>query len=152
MTFSLELDKLANGQKHTEDNSQPTLSSNIQQAVDNFELARKIKEKVLNQELGIPVGNWIKNTTATMKEKTVPVNLTSAQRNKLKVLSSEFGIDVIKNDMKIDRVLTIAQVNRNKVLGHDECFIPNYGDKLLDNASFVNRNLKNVNNIGKLFL
>lgn len=152
MTFSLELDKLANGQKHTEDNSQPILSSNIQQAVDNFELARKIKEKVLNQELGIPVGNWIKNTTATMKEKTVPVNLTSAQRNKLKVLSSEFGIDVIKNDMKIDRVLTIAQVNRNKVLGHDECFIPNYGDKLLDNASFVNRNLKNVNNIGKLFL
>lgn len=150
MTFYI---KLANAQKHTEDNSQPTLSPNIQQAVDNFELARKIKEKVLNQELGISVGNWMKNPTATMKEKTAPVNLPSAQRNKIKVLSSEFGIDVIKHDMKIDRVLTIAQVNRNKVLGHDECFIPNYGDKLLDNASFVNRNFKNVvNNIGKLFL
>ncbi|XP_066246268.1 gamma-tubulin complex component 6 [Euwallacea similis] len=116
--------------------------NSIQQAVENFEFARRIKHKVLNQELGI--------TTADLFEKhkvkeTIPTtHLTEAQRNKLKVLSSEFGINVMRDEIKTEGVLTAAQMNKNKVMGHAACFSANYGegDKELDNERFVNKNLK----------
>ncbi|XP_050309188.1 gamma-tubulin complex component 6 isoform X2 [Anthonomus grandis grandis] len=118
-------------------NSNPT----IQQTIDNFELARKIKKKVLNQELGIAISDWSQNREKPIKPGVTYPNLTEAQRNKLRVLSSEFGIESLKDNVKTDRVITVAVVNRNKIMGHNECFIPNYGVKT-DNASFVNKNVK----------
>ncbi|XP_019761001.2 gamma-tubulin complex component 6 [Dendroctonus ponderosae] len=126
------------------------LSDEIQQAVDNFETARKIKQKVLNQELGIT--NILDERLTISREKPAFTNLTDAQRNKLKVLSSEFGINVFKETVSTDRVLTTAQVNKNKVMGHNQCFVPCYGTKPLDNDNYVNRNMRSAvtNNEGKV--
>ncbi|KAL1497752.1 hypothetical protein ABEB36_008656 [Hypothenemus hampei] len=130
------------------------VNKEIQQAIENFELARKIKHKILNQELGITTQNFDLEPKRTVTENNIlPNNLSAAQRNKLKVLSSEFGINVIKEHETKHAVLTTAQINRNKVLGHDSCFLPNYeSHKHLDNASFVNKNvgvvpLKNLENV-----
>ncbi|CAG9773680.1 unnamed protein product [Ceutorhynchus assimilis] len=152
---------------------------NMQATMDNFELARKIKQKVLNQELGIEVDDWhnkyqekAKSTLGSteaqrnkskvlnqefgiivddwhnkqqdqIKQTTTTVGLSAAQRNKLKVLSSEFGIELREN-VRTDGTLTMAQINRDRVMGHNECFLPNYDGKRLDNESFVNRNLREI--------
>lgn len=118
------------------------LSAEIQQAVDNFEFARKMKQKVLSQELGIT--SILDQRLLISKEKPAFTNLTDAQRNKLKVLSSEFGINVFKESPSTDRVLTTAQINKNRVMGHNQCFVPCYGTKPLDNDNYVNRNLRSA--------
>ncbi|XP_030757168.1 LOW QUALITY PROTEIN: gamma-tubulin complex component 6-like [Sitophilus oryzae] len=121
-----------------------TTNPNLQQTIENFQLARKIKQKVLNQEMGI-------STFFCQDVKQVELhpqisNLTAAQRNKLKVLSSEFGIDVIKEHVKTDRVLTMAQINRSKILGHQDTVFGNFSEARLDNENFVNKNEKNSDN------
>lgn len=61
------------------------------------------------------------------------VKLTDAQRNKLKVMSSEFGID-IKPTLK--KSLTQCEINRNHVLGSSNVF----QSLKLDNVNYLNRN------------
>lgn len=139
---SVSLDRL-NGNFDTNPTTQAETSSptatqqaldTIQQAVANFEFAKRVKQKVLNQELGI-------TTTADLFQKhlkpreNITSDLTAAQRNKLKVLSTEFGINTIQTDIQKDRVLTVAQINKNKVMGHS-CF------GSLDNENYVNSNVK----------
>nr|XP_023022250.1 gamma-tubulin complex component 6 [Leptinotarsa decemlineata] len=108
-------------------------SRNIQEAINNFEMARKNKYKVMTQEMGI---DFIQK-----KEKTTSIHnaayLSDAQRNKLKILSTEFGFDIKPDYVKTNQITTISMYNRNKVMGSSDCF----AEKYLDNENFVNRNL-----------
>ncbi|KAF7285504.1 hypothetical protein GWI33_010602 [Rhynchophorus ferrugineus] len=115
-----------------------TTNAALQQTIDNFAFARKIKEKVLNQEMGIDIRFWSEKNITPIKDVQTSV-LTEAQRNKLKILSSEFGIDVLKENIRTDRVLTVAQINRTKVMGHHDCFTGGYETRL-DNENFINKN------------
>lgn len=117
--------------------TQQTLDT-IQQAVANFEFARRVKQKVLNQELGITTtADFFQNHVKPRDN--ITSELTAAQRNKLKVLSTEFGINAIHTEIQKERVLTVAQINKNKVMGHS-----GFGsyETSLDNENYINSNIK----------
>ncbi|KAJ8913230.1 hypothetical protein NQ315_016173 [Exocentrus adspersus] len=109
-----------------------------QQAIDNFELARKIKHKVMTEEMGIDYCQGIEKKP--VNDNTCAV-LTAAQKNKLKVLSSEFGIVTMRPEtIRTDRLTTALLINRNKVMGISDCF--QYHP--LDNEIFLNKNEENI--------
>lgn len=141
---SVSLDRL-NGNFDTNPTLQapPTVTQQaldtIQQAVANFEFARRVKQKVLNQELGITTTADLFQKHLKPRENVTACDLTAAQRNKLKVLSTEFGINAIQTEIQKERVLTVAQINKNKVMGHS-CF-GSY-ETNLDNENYVNSNVK----------
>lgn len=119
--------------------TQQTLDT-IQQAVANFEFARRVKQKVLNQELGITAtADFFQNHVKPREN--ITSDLTAAQRNKLKVLSTEFGINAIHTEIQKERVLTVAQINKNKVMGHS-----GFGsyETNLDNENYVNSNVQQL--------
>ncbi|CAH0564249.1 unnamed protein product [Brassicogethes aeneus] len=84
---------------------------NTRQAIINFETARKIKQKVMSQEMGIEIVD-----TMQIKKPVMPCqNLTEFQRNKMKVLNSEFGIQVSTDDVNT-KTSTPVQINRDKMM------------------------------------
>lgn len=85
-----------------------------------------------------------KNCEELIKPMVAPLQLTEAQRNKLKVLGSEFGIDIAPQALITKKTLTRGEINRNLVMQSSDCF--KY-DKL-DNENFVNKNIPNTE-IGK---
>ncbi|VEN64037.1 unnamed protein product [Callosobruchus maculatus] len=109
-----------------------TIPPHVQTMIDNFKLARQIKHKVMTQEMGIDFSASAPHSTET--EANVTPCLTDAQKNKLRILSSEFGIEV--KDVKRLRMSKAAQSNKDKILGTSDCF------HYLDNADFVNKNLE----------
>ncbi|XP_057668490.1 gamma-tubulin complex component 6 [Diorhabda carinulata] len=143
-----------------------TISPSIQQAIENFEMARKNKLKVMTQELGLECTEEIKLQLPTTIDDT---HLTQAQKNKLRVLTSEFGMEVEPNIFRtrmstaaaINKnkvlsseigtevtpeiiktpIVTAATLNRNKVMGLSDCF-----DYHLDNENFLNKNVSNEEN------
>ncbi|XP_018569572.1 gamma-tubulin complex component 6 [Anoplophora glabripennis] len=114
-----------------------TKNKTIQQAIDNFELARKIKHKVMTEEMGIDYCPKIEVKPTDNPTLTI---LTDAQKNKLKVLSSEFGIQIKTDNIRTGRLTNAAIINRNKVMGISDCF--QYSQ--LDNENFLNKNIRNA--------
>lgn len=109
----------------------------IQQAIDNFELARKIKRKVMTEEMGI---DYCPRIEMKPTDNPTLAILTEAQKNKLKILSSEFGIQVKPDNIRIERLTNALTTNRNKVMGISDCF--QYSQ--LDNENFLNKNMRNA--------
>ncbi|XP_028144786.2 gamma-tubulin complex component 6 [Diabrotica virgifera virgifera] len=125
----------ANSETADDNANMETVSPNIQQAIDNFAQARENKRKVMTEELGMS----LKQKTIQSVDNPPTIYISQAQRNKLRVLSSEFGIPV-SHDVFKTKVLTTATINRNKVMGTSDCF-----DYKLDNENnLLNRNLKNA--------
>ncbi|KAG5898433.1 hypothetical protein JTB14_036516 [Gonioctena quinquepunctata] len=116
-------------------NANPDQLCNIQAAINNFEMARKIKQKIMTEEMDINYGPR-KEITPSIPTVT---HLSEAQKNKLKMLSTEFGMDFKTDPEKINKTSNIIVCNRNRVLGSSDCFAEMY----LDNENFVNRNLRN---------
>ncbi|XP_060522335.1 gamma-tubulin complex component 6 isoform X2 [Cylas formicarius] len=83
---------------------------NVPKIVENFEFARQIRRKVLEQDFDTRQEIGVATET--------PAVLTDAQRNKLKVMSSEFGIDVVTR-AATPAHLTDAQRNKLKVMSSD---------------------------------
>lgn len=136
-------DKDENSNKPVEIIQEPNLrDANIQQAIDNFELARKIKHKVMTEEMGIDYGprREIKPT-----DNLTLAILTEAQKNKLKILSSEFDIPIKPDNIRTDRLTNASIINRNKVMGISDCF--QYSQ--LDNENFINKNIRNAEIINR---
>lgn len=114
-------------------NTENKLTENLQLALDNFAMAKQIKRKVMAEEMGIYLGENIQNRT----EKPTNMELTAAQRNKIKVLSSEFDIEVNRNvPLTTARKLTDLEQNKMNVMSSNECFYP----QTLDNANYLNKN------------
>ncbi|CAG9863087.1 unnamed protein product [Phyllotreta striolata] len=115
----------------------PTVPANIQQAIDNFAEARKNKARIMTEELGV-----VSNTKSLTRPLTASSDtcLTQAQKNKLKMLSSEFGI-TFKPDVIKAKPITISTINRNKVMRSHDCF-----DYKLDNEIFQNKNARITEN------
>nr|CAH7735022.1 unnamed protein product [Callosobruchus chinensis] len=124
----------ANTDISKEKESEKAIPPHVQTMIDNFKLARQIKQKVMTQEMGIDFSAGARPHSTDITESHNTPCLTDAQKNKLRILSSEFGIEV--KDVKRLRMSKAAQSNRNKILGTSDCF--NY----LDNADFVNKNLE----------
>ncbi|CAH1377425.1 unnamed protein product [Tenebrio molitor] len=114
---------IINANKIEETASNPTL--------ETFAMARQIKEKVLSEEMGMIITVPIIKKPATILDNH---KMTDAQRNKLKVLSSEFGIEI---KPRIKKSLTQCEINRNLVLGTSDW------QPKLDNVNFVNKNFAN---------
>ncbi|KAJ8967629.1 hypothetical protein NQ314_002748 [Rhamnusium bicolor] len=127
-----------NSNKDVEIVSEPKIvSPNIQRAMDNFETARKIKHKVMLEELGI---EYCPKPEKNIDTKVTSVAyLTDAQKNKIKILSSEFGIELKTENFRTERLTNASIANRNKVMGISDCFV--YPP--LDNENFINKNLLN---------
>lgn len=139
--YSESLDALnANkGDEHSDTNANvESLPETIQQAIKNFEMAKKIKEKVMRQELGIELSQKIVKTETETSNISY---LTEAQKNKLKVLSSEFGITLKPEEIHTIKYQSALSDNRNKVMGVSNCFD---FSKNLDNANFLNKNVNNI--------
>lgn len=136
---SLDLLNANNLEEQSDNNANVEIvPKSIQQAIENYQTARRNKEKVLQQELGIDFNYKPQRTEPELTNKPV---LTQAQKNKLKVLSSEFGITFEHEQIHITKPLTVISENRNKVMGTSDCFVYN---KTLDNERFLKKNLKNV--------
>ncbi|KAJ8949056.1 hypothetical protein NQ318_016958 [Aromia moschata] len=111
------------------------LSKNVQQAIDNFEMARRNKQKVMEVEMNIQYCPTIERKVS----KTPIVSyLTDAQQNKIRMLSSEFGIDI--KPERTDRLTSVGLINRNRVMGVSDSL----NLARLDNESFVNKNVRNL--------
>ncbi|RZB39557.1 gamma-tubulin complex component 6, partial [Asbolus verrucosus] len=116
--------------------------------LETFEMAKKIKEKVLSEEMGIIL------TVPTDKRQTTKIfdnpDLTEAQRNKLRVLNSEFGIEIKPPQINqlIKKTLSQSEINRNLVLGSSDCFYGDFAARAtrVDNANFLYKNLVNKEN------
>lgn len=83
----------------------------------------------------------VKQSCEEIKKSTVTrLQLTEAQRNKLKVLGSEFDIEIAPQALLPKRALTQGEINRNFVMQSSDCF--KY--ERLDNENFVNKNIPNA--------
>ncbi|KAJ3646288.1 hypothetical protein Zmor_023880 [Zophobas morio] len=126
MHSSQSLDIINANNEKSEDNT-------IKAVMETFAMARKIKEKVLSEEMGIILAAPVhKKQVSSIFDNE---KLTDAQRNKLRVLSSEFGIEI--KPPQIKKSLTQCEINRNVVLGSSDCFYP----FKLDNVNYLNKNL-----------
>lgn len=72
----------------------PRVNETIKIALDNFEIARKNKAKVMSSEFDVLYKEPEKKNKSIF---TMSDNLTEAQRNKLKVMSSEYHINYARN-------------------------------------------------------
>lgn len=125
---------------------------NMMISAENFEMARKNKAKVLSLEMGITFHPIVK---ARNLNNTKDSNLTEAQRNKLRVMSSEFDM-VLSSPSPIDvqSAPTIVQINRSRMMTSNECFNiqtnlstdeVNQNTPKCDNDNFlVGKNFENV--------
>ncbi|CAH1116129.1 unnamed protein product [Phaedon cochleariae] len=134
---SLDIINANIGDGNQNESTDKNANSNIQQAKENFATARRIKHKVMTQEMGIDYGENPMTKTADVPRTTY---LTDAQKNKLKILSTEFGIELAPELSMPERVQSAQMVNRNRVMGISDCF----AHKVLDNENFVNKNLRNI--------
>lgn len=121
-------------------NVKDEIPKTVQQAIENFRMAKKIKEKVMQQELGL---DFSVPLAVNLPQVSNTTSLTQAQKNKLKVLSSEFGISLKIEEIPVIKYQSALSENRKRVLGVSDCFIY---DKPLDNEVFLNRNIKNLEN------
>lgn len=103
------------------------ISEVAQLAAENFERARRNRAKVLNEEMGMPRVEM--NTTRDLPAArgNPEAILSDLERNRLKVMSSEFGFhasipgnQTAKYQSRIETESCIA--NRRKVMGISECF------------------------------
>ncbi|CAH1993487.1 unnamed protein product [Acanthoscelides obtectus] len=109
--------------------AEKTVPPHIQTVIDNYKMAKQIKQKVMTQEMGI---DFSSSADPKRTEDATATYLTEAQKNKLRILSSEFGIEV--KDVRKLRMSKAAQNNKNRILGTSDCF------HYLDNVDFVNKN------------
>lgn len=86
------------------------VNRNITMAMENSEMARKNKAKVMSVELGIDY----KTTQIKKKILDNQNNLTELQRNRLKVMSTEFNIPYQKEEKYEQRELTSVEINRRR--------------------------------------
>nr|CAI5853816.1 unnamed protein product [Callosobruchus analis] len=123
----------ANTEMPKEKEPEKAIPSHVQTMIDNFKMAKQIKQKVMTQEMGIDFSAAVPPPSKYTESNDIPC-LTDAQKNKLRILSSEFGIEV--KDVRKLRMSKAAQSNKDKVLGTSDCF------HYLDNADFVNKNFE----------
>lgn len=114
-------------------------------ALENFAIARKNKEKILNLEMGI---DYKQPETVILEEANKNLGLNDLQRNKLKVMSSEFGIDLKLAQGKSTKLLTDLEINRQKMHQSNKCFYEGDTNKSLDNENYVNKNVNVKETIG----
>lgn len=107
-----------------------TVNRRNQQETENSQSAEQINENVMQNKTEKNIGE-ISHFTY----------FTEAQKNKLKVLSSEFGITVNPEKIHTTNYETSLSQNRNRVMGISDCF--EY-DQKLDNERFLRKNLKNM--------
>uniref|UniRef100_A0A1Y1L2S9 Gamma-tubulin complex component 6 n=2 Tax=Photinus pyralis TaxID=7054 RepID=A0A1Y1L2S9_PHOPY len=121
-------------------------------ANENFEIAKRNKAKVMAVEMNIITGPLLPEKKTVESGTT---QLTEAQRNKLKVLSSEFGIELpTVNNRNISAPLSSLELNRNRMMISSDCFSNtnylNEQQKILfgsicDNENFLNKNIDTDN-------
>ncbi|KAK4874696.1 hypothetical protein RN001_014056 [Aquatica leii] len=124
-------------------------------AAENFEVAKKNKAKVLELEMNI-IPSAKPSQTVTLVDKS---KLTEAQRNKLKVMSSEFDIDLtsITTETSLKVPLSAVEINRNKMMSSSDCFSGRSIDYIneettrstCDNENYLNKNVESSNFINK---
>ncbi|KAL3274680.1 hypothetical protein HHI36_016059 [Cryptolaemus montrouzieri] len=119
--------------KEDNGNDRSPTNDNFKQTLENFEMAKRNKQKVLTQELGIGVEV---TTKSQIPPKLDTTKLTDAQRNKLKVMSSEFDVKITPRE-RIDRDITISDINKYKMM-NSTIFC---NDKKLDNENILNENI-----------
>ncbi|KAK5641064.1 hypothetical protein RI129_009611 [Pyrocoelia pectoralis] len=128
-------------------------------ANENFEIAKRNKAKVMAVDMNIITEPF--NSKAKLPEPGYS-HLTDAQKNKLKVMSSEFGIEISPplNNFHINTPLSVLELNRNRMMTSADCF--SYTDyineqqkisdsNICDNENFLNKNIdiNDNNNIAK---
>lgn len=137
-----ELQELAIEQKE-----EPQLSDNYLAAQENFQAALRNRAKVMSHELGIEI------SAVPKKKKTKhglhDTTLTEAQKNKLRVMSSEFGIDVINDNYRLRSSKSSMEINRDKAMASSDCFFTERSKEKWDNVNFVNRNVDDKNEDSK---
>lgn len=111
-------------------------------AAENFRIARRNRARVLSEVFG--------GTPVQLEHKQQPIkrrddsNLSDLQRNRLKVMSSEYNLEYIHVTPGQDQIhteMTSCQINKRRVMSTSECF------RTLDE---VNSNtMTGENNIGK---
>ncbi|XP_044759477.1 gamma-tubulin complex component 6 [Coccinella septempunctata] len=113
-------------------------NDNFKQTLENFETAKRNKRKVMNEELGLRLGD---SNTDQPKSKVEwkSDNLTDAQKNRMRVMSSEFDIE-IKPRERIEKELTITDINKFKMMTSTVFSYENYTEKKVDNENTINRN------------
>ncbi|GJQ83899.1 hypothetical protein Trydic_g19839 [Trypoxylus dichotomus] len=105
------------------------ISEVAQIAAENFEIARRNRAKVLSEEMGIVgvdlIGTNQNARTCSRIKTTSESTLSDLERNRLKVMSSEFDLHVAPEKPSRYRKgaeMNAVERNRLKVLGSSECF------------------------------
>ncbi|KAK9887922.1 hypothetical protein WA026_000224 [Henosepilachna vigintioctopunctata] len=89
-------------------------NNNYKQTLENFEIAKKNKRRVMNEEMGMAFGDTV-TSNPQVKMKLDTTQLTDAQKNKLKVMSSEFDIKMKPREI-IEKELTVLDVNKYRMM------------------------------------
>ncbi|XP_049817248.1 uncharacterized protein LOC109608350 isoform X2 [Aethina tumida] len=104
----------------------------IHKTINILEVAKNIKKKVMTEEMGLI------NNEPLKKSPLLTPQMMEARRNKVKILSAEFGIDIRTEDVVKSRPMTSLQINRNKMMMTS----PNcYGMQYNDNEDQANKNI-----------
>lgn len=130
-----------------EPKEEPQFSDNYLAAQENFQAALRNRAKVMSHEMGI-------ETSAVLKKKKTKhglhdTTLTEAQKNKLRVMSSEFGIDIVNDSYRMRGSKSSMEINRDKAMASSDCFFTERTKEKWDNVNFVNRNVDERNEDSK---
>lgn len=142
-----ESDEIAKTETEKENNNTDIVepqNDNFRQTLENFEIAKQNKRKVMNVELGLRLGDEAIIETKP-KVKWESDNLTDAQKNRMKVMSSEFNIEIGPRE-RLDKELTISDINKFKVMSSTVFSYENYSEKKTVNENTINSNDTKIRN------
>ncbi|XP_045477666.1 gamma-tubulin complex component 6 [Harmonia axyridis] len=120
-------------------------NDNFKQTIENFEMAKRNKRRIMNEELGMSD----RNDKTKARVNWNADNLTDAQKNRMKVMASEFDIEIQPRE-RLDKELTITDINRFKMMTSTIFSNENYTEKKVDNETTNSNSVKEtVTNINQ---